>query len=155
MERIWDAFIKKEELESAPGVTDENLVRALTLSTYAAYIREMIDMEINICPEEVSEQIESVMADIYMTQTYAFEGRYPEPEEISAFLRLPDNAEARKNLTWLCVHSTRETWSETEKRLSEMLPVSELGKIDWDSEERRENAEKWARRFEQEGYVEL
>ena len=30
---MWDDFIKREELESSPGIIDENMIQALTLNT--------------------------------------------------------------------------------------------------------------------------
>ena len=30
---MWDDFIKREELESSPGIIDGNMIRALTLNT--------------------------------------------------------------------------------------------------------------------------
>ena len=153
--KIWDDFIRREELESSPGVIDEDLVRALTLNTYLAYIREMIETGENQYPELVAEQIETTMVSIFISYVHTFEGRYPEPDEISAYLKMPENVEARKNLTILCVHATMENWPGTEKQLRAMVPMAGLDKIDWDSEERRENAEKWRKRFEENEIIEL
>ena len=155
MERIWDSFIKREELESAPGVIDQDRVRALTLNTYLVYIRDMIEMGISEFPDAVAEQIEEVMMEIFLCYTYTFEGRYPEPDEISEHLDQPENVEARKNLTELCINANSDNWPEIEKQLTAMVPVAELEKINWDSDERKECAEKWRKRFEQDGYVEL
>ena len=53
-------------------------------------------------------------------------------------------------------HSPKvENWPGTEKQLRAMVPMAGLDKIDWDSEERRENAEKWRKRFEENEIIEL
>ena len=155
MEKIWDSFIKREELESAPGVIDTARVQALSLNTYLVHIRDMIEMGMTEYPEAVAEHIEDVMTDIFMDYTYTFEGRYPEPDEISDHLNLPENVDARKNLTAICLHANADNWPEIESQIKQMASVADLDKIDWNSEERRVNAEKMRRRFDQDGYIEL
>ncbi len=153
MLRIWDEFIKKEELESSPGVIDQDRVRALTLNTYLTHIRDMVMDGENQFPEFVSDHLETTMMCIFMDQTYVLEGRRPDDEEIRAYLNDPVNVEARENLRELCVKATPGNWPEIEEKLKEMAPVADLDKINWDSEERKKNAENWQRRFEENGGV--
>ena len=153
MEKIWDDFIRKEDLESSPGVIDTDRVRALTLNTYLTYIKEMVMDGENQFPEFVTDQLESVMLLIYSSQIQVLEGRRAEDEEIRAYLHDPVNVEARENLKELCVKATPETWPEVEEQLKEMAPVADLEKINWDSEERRKNQEKWDRRFKENGGI--
>jgi len=78
---IWDDFVKKEELETAPGVIDGELVQALMINTYPTYIREIIDTGENLFPEETAEQLETAMEMTFMSYIHTFEGRYPTPNE--------------------------------------------------------------------------
>ncbi len=155
MEKIWDDFIKREELEISPGVIDQDLVRALSLNTYLVYIRDMVNDGLNQFPEAVTDQLETVMEMIYESYVYVLEGRRPEPEEISAYKKDPENAEALQNMTRLCVSATEENWPELERQMKELIPDAVLDKINWDSAERRKNAEEWRKRFEKDGYIEL
>ena len=152
---IWDDFIKREELESAPGVIDQDRVRALTLNTYLTHIRDMVMDGENQFPEFVEDHLETTMLLIYSSQVWVLEGRQADDEEIRVYLRDPVNVEARKNLTELCVKATPESWPEIEKQLKELAPVRDLEKINWDSEERRKNAEEWDRLLGKDGFVEL
>ena len=152
---IWDEFIKKEELESSPGVIDQDLVRALTLNTYLTYIRDMVNEGMNEYPDFVSDQLEFVMMDIYLCSTYVLEGRHPDNDEISTYLDDPGNVEARNNLAAICVNSNPDSWPEVEEQLKSMVSGGKLERINWNSEERQKNAEKWRKRFEQDGYIEL
>ncbi len=152
---MWDDFIKREELESAPGVIDENMVRALTLNTYLAHIGEMVMDGTGKYADYVHEHLEDVMTDIFMCYSHVVEGYRPEPDEISAHLKLPENIEALNNLTTLCVNSDPENWPDTVNQLRSMLPETDLGRINLDTEERWQNAEKWKKRFEENGYIEL
>ena len=81
---------------------------------------------------------------IFIDSTHSFEGRSPEPEEISAFLKLPENVEARKQLTSLCVNADPDNWPETEKQLREAFSMKDMEAISWNSEERKQNAENGA-----------
>lgn len=155
MEMIWDEFIKREDLESSPGVIDQDCVRALTLNTYMVHMKDMIEMGMNLFPEAVSDHLEMVMMDIIMSQTYVLEGRRPDDEEISAWLKDPENVEARENLTELCIRATAETWPEVEQQLKELAPVADLAKMNWDSEERRKSVEELNARLERDGFIEL
>lgn len=156
--RMWDSFIKKEELESSPGVINEDLIRALTLNTYLVYIKDALDKGWNIYPEAAADMIENVMDQVFMCQTYIFTGRYPEPDESSAYSALPENVEAREKMTYLTCHATQENWEEIEQQLKDMAGAeafAALDKIEWDTEERRKTAEKWARRFKENDYIRL
>lgn len=155
MEMIRDDFVKKEELELAPGVIDEDRVRALTLNTYLVYIKEMINDGTNIFPEVVYDQIESLMMTNYMTSIYVLYNRQPDDDEISAYMNLPENQEARKSMTYLCVNANPDNWPEIEAQLKEMAPIDDLRKMSWDTKERRENAEKWRKRFKDNPIIEL
>ena len=127
MKPIWDDFIKREELETEPGVVNEDAVRELDLNTYLAHIKDMVEMGMNQYSEAVSEHLEDVMSDIYSCTVHALEGRYPEPDENSAHLRKPENVKALQNLTYLCVHATEENWPDIEKELRDMAGREEYG----------------------------
>lgn len=86
-----------------------------------------------------------------MSYVHVMEGRYPEPEEIENYLKKPENEEALRNLTYLCTHANADNWADVEKELRQIAPSSCLENINWDSAERRENAEKLRRRFEENG----
>ena len=154
-DHMWDTFIKREELESSPGVIDEDMIRALMLNTYLIHVREMIQDGSNRLPDFVSDHLEDVMTDIFLCYSHVVEGRDPDPDEISAHLELPENVEARKQWADICFNSDPDTWPETMERLREMLPDADLSRINWDSAERRKNAEKWEKRFAEKGYIEL
>lgn len=153
MEKIWDDFIKREEMECSPGVIDQDRVRALTLNTYLVHIREMVKDGENQLPFFVADHIESVMMDIFISQTYVLEGRRPDNEEINAYLNDPENVEARKHLVSLCINANPENWPEVERQLLEMIPDGSLEKINWNSVDRKENAKKWSRLFEENGGI--
>ena len=85
--RMWDDFIKREELECAPGVIDEGLVRALTLNTYMIHIRQLMDDGIAQFEDCVADQMENAMVDVLLCYTHVVEGRYPDVEEIDAYLK--------------------------------------------------------------------
>ena len=73
---IWDDFVKKEELETAPGVIDGELVQALMINTYPTYIREIIDTGENLFPEETAEQLETAMEMTFMSYIHTFESAF-------------------------------------------------------------------------------
>lgn len=152
---MWDSFIKREELESSPGVIDENMIRALTLNTYLLHIRELILDGSSKYPFWVVEHLEDVMMMIFMDYMQVVEGRHPELDEISDYLKKPENVEARKKWTLLCYKTDLENWPEVAKQLRGMLPEVDLSRINWDTEERRQNAEKMRKLFEEKGYIEL
>ena len=156
MRQIWDSFIKKEELEISPGIINHDAVRELDLNTYLVHIKDMIEMGMNQFPDAVSEHLEDVMADIYLCYIHTFEDRYPELDEIKTHLSIPENVEALQNLTYLCVHATEENWPEIEKELLDMAGSSSLGKINWNSKERKKNIEEWQKKFDEgNGILEL
>ena len=159
MDCIWNSDIRKEEIELCPGKIDEDAVRELTLNTYMSYIEGMIEMGENEFPDAVAEQIEDVMVDIFISYTHIMEGRCPEPEEISEHLRIPENVEARQNLTYLCVHSNEENWPEIKRQLQETLgsPSERVTQIKKREEEERETREKpeWLKKMNRDGFVEL
>lgn len=148
---IWDDFVKKEELETAPGVIDGELVQALMINTYPTYIREIIDTGENLFPEETAEQLETAMEMTFMSYIHTFEGRYPTPDEIVSYMEKPGNAEMLESLINLCLSNDLHTWPETERKIRETLPMHKLEKINWDSAERKENAEKLRKRFDENG----
>lgn len=152
---MWDDFIKREELESSPGIIDENMIQALTLNTYLIHIREMVMDGTGQFPDYVYEHLEDVMMNIFLCYSHVVEGHRPELEEISAHLKRPENIEALRNLTTLCVNSNPDNWSNAIEQLRELLPDTDLSRIDWNNEERRQNAEKWKKMFEEKGYIEL
>ncbi len=64
-----------------------------------------------------------------------------------------EQEKARKQLTSLCVNADPDNWPETEKQLHEAFSMKDLEAINWNSEERKQNAEKWRKRFEQDENV--
>lgn len=155
MEMIWDDFIKREELESAPGVIDQDRIRALTLNTYLTYIRDMVSDGTNVFPDYVAEQLKTVMELVFMDYIHVMEGRSAEPEEIHTYVNDPGNVESLRNMVAVCVNATKESWPKLENQFKELIPAESLERIHWDSKERQENAEKWRKRFESNGFVEL
>ncbi len=151
--RMWDCFIKREELESSPGLIDEDMIRALTLNTYLIHIREMVLDGSNKLPDFVSDHLETVMIDIFLCYQHVVEGHDPDQDEISAHLKSPENVEALKNLTALCSNSSPDNWPETVEQLWGNLPDVDLNRINWDSEERRKNAEEWQKSFAEHGGI--
>ena len=159
MDCIWNSYIRKEELEICPGTIDEDALRELTLNTYISYIEGMIEIGENEFPDVVAERFEDVMADIFISYIHIMEGRNAEPEEISAHLRIPENVEARQNLTYLCVNSNEENWPGIKRQLQEMLGsqserVAQIKKREEEEREKREKPE-WLKKMERDGFVEL
>ena len=152
---VWDDFIKREELESSPGIIDENMIRALSLNTYLIHIQEMIQDGTNKYPFWVAEHFETVMMDIFMSYKHAVEGRYPDPDEITEHLKMSENVDARKKLTALCYNTDLKDWPNVARQLRGMLPEIDPYRINWDTEERRQNAERWRKLFEEKEYLEL
>ncbi len=132
--RIWDDVLTREDLESEPGVIDQKKIQALTLNTYLMYIEDFIELGGNDSVDVASEQVEEFMTDNFMSYTHAMEGRYPEPEEIKAHLKKPENVEARKYWTYICVHATKENWPEFVKWLRKEWDIPE--EIEIKNEER-------------------
>ncbi len=110
--RVWNDYLTREDLESEPGVIDQKKIQALSLNTYLLYIGDLIELGGNDVVSVASDQVEEFMTNDFMWYTHAMEGRYPDPEEITAHLRKPENVEARKYWTYICVHATKENWPE-------------------------------------------
>ncbi len=122
---FWNDFITRENLEDESGMVDPEKVRVLSLNTYLRYIEDLIELGGNEDPHVASEQVEEFMVDDFMNYTHAMEGRYPEPEEITAHLREPENIRARQNWTYICVHANKENWPDFVKRIREEWNVPE------------------------------
>ena len=60
-----------------------------------------------------------------------------------------------KAVSNLCVNYNINTWPEELKRIRAMFPMEKLKKIDWESEERKQAAEKFRKRFKKDGFIEL
>ena len=123
--RTWDDFVTREDLETEAGTVDREKVRALSLNTYLQYIGDFLELGGNNLPNVAAEQVEDFMTNDFMSVTHALEGRWPEPEEIREHLRKPENAEARKYWTYICVHATKENWPDFVKQLREKWNIPE------------------------------
>ena len=123
--KTWNDFVTKEDLETESGVIDQDKVWALSLNTYLQYVEDFIEMDGHELPDIASEQVEDFMVEVFMSYTHAMEGRYPEPEEIREHLRKPENVEARRYWTYICVHANRENWAEFVKLIREEWSVPE------------------------------
>ena len=73
------------------------------------------------------------------TYSHVVEDSWPEPEEIADKLKLPETIETLQYLTSICVNSNHDDWPQVMKQLREMLPETDLDRINWDTEEKRQN----------------
>lgn len=124
MEYLND-YITRENLESEPGVIDQEKVRALRINLYLAYIDGCVELGGYEFPNIAAEMIEDVMLEEFCSYTHMLEGRYPELEEIKDHLRRPENVEVRKNWTEILTHANKDNWPETVRRFREELHVPE------------------------------
>ena len=123
--KIWNDFITKEDLESEPGVVDQDKIRALSVNTYLQFVEDFIELGGNEYPNIASEQVEDFMMHDFMSCFHVMEGRYPEPDEIVEHLRKPENVKARQYWTYICVHANKDNWPEFVKLIREELNVPE------------------------------
>ncbi len=142
--QYWDDFVTREDLESEPGVVDMDKVRALSLNTYLRYVEDFIELGGNDIPSVATEQVENFMVDDFMSYTHAMEGRYPDPEEIHAHLRKPENVAARQYWIWICLHATKENWPAFVKLIREDWEIPEHVEVK-NEEERIRKMEKLLR----------
>lgn len=120
-----NGYITREDLESEPGVIDQEKVRALRINLYLAYIEGCVGLGGYEFPDIAAEKIEDVMLEEFCSYTHMLEGRYPELEEIQEHLRMPENIEVRKNWTEILIYANKDNWPETVKRFREELHVPE------------------------------
>ena len=118
-------YITREDLESEPGVVDQEKLRALRINLYLAYIEGCVEIGGYDLPDLAAEQIEGVMFEEYFAYTHIMEGRYPELEEIREHLNMPENVEVRENWTRILTQANKDNWPETVKRFREELHVPE------------------------------
>ena len=123
--KYWNDFITMEDLVTESGEIDQDKVRALRLNTYFRYIEDFIELGGNQFPDVTSEMVEEFMTEDYVSYIHATEGRYPEPEETAEYLRQPENYEARKYWTYICVHADKENWPEFMKKIRDEWNVPE------------------------------
>lgn len=113
--KTWDDVTKEEIFqEIAPGVsaTNDYLVNQLNWTEYLRHMRDMLFMGMIDDPMITREHLQDVVADIFMNMTNAIEGRFPEPDEISNYIRSPYAQETINKLTSLALNLTEENWPE-------------------------------------------
>ena len=120
-----NGFIMREDLESEPGVIDQEKVRALRINLYLAYIDGCVELGGYEFPDLAAERIEDVMLEEFCAYTHVMEGRYPEFEEIQEHLTRPENIEVRENWTRILTHANKDNWPDTVRRFREELHVPE------------------------------
>lgn len=118
-------YIMREDLESEPGIIDQEKVQALRINLYLAYIDGCVELGGYEFPDLAAERIEDIMLDEFCTYTHILEGRYPEIEEIQEHLRRPENVEVRNNWTHILTHANKDNWPDTVKRFREELHIPE------------------------------
>lgn len=122
---MWTDFTKKEDLETESGAIDQDKIRLLSMNTYLKHIEDLIGMGANDDPEIAYDHLEDVMTDIFMCTTHAMEDRYPEPEEISEYLKKPENIEALQYWTYISVNADEYNWPALVKSIREELNIPE------------------------------
>lgn len=120
-----NSYIRREDLESEPGVIDWEKVRALTVNSYLEYIEDCVEMGGYQIPMIARDQMEDVMFLTVCDTISATEGRKPDLDEIDEYMKSPENVEALRNWTYICSHATKENWPETVRRFREELNVPE------------------------------
>lgn len=117
--KYWNDLITKEDLETVPGVIDQEKVRVLSMNLYLAYIEGCIELGGYEFPDIASEKMEDIMIEEFSCFIHATEGRFPTLDEITEHLKKPENIEVRKNWTYICVHANKENWTDIVKRIRE------------------------------------
>ena len=83
MEYLND-YITRENLESEPGVIDQEKVRALRINLYLAYIDGCVELGGYEFPNIAAEMIEDVMLEEFCSYTHMLEGRYQFPRQVDS-----------------------------------------------------------------------
>lgn len=122
MEYLND-YITREDLETEPGVVDQEKLRALRINLYLAYIEGCVELGGYELPDLAAEKIEDIMFEEFSSCIHVLEGRHPEYEEIREHLNKPENIEVRKNWTRILTHANKNNWPETVKRFREELHI--------------------------------
>ncbi len=122
---MWNDFITKEDLETESGAIDQDKIRLLSMNTYLRHVEDLIELGGSDDPEIAGEHMEDVMTDVFMCTTHALEGRYPEPDEISEYLKQPENVEALRYWTYICVNADGDNWPAWVKSIREELNIPE------------------------------
>lgn len=122
---MWNDYITREDLETETGEIDQEKVRALGINLYLAYIEGCVELGGCEFPDIAAEKVGDIMFDEYSIRIHATEGRWPDPEEIEAYLNRPESIEARKTWTEILTKANEKTWPGILKVFREELKVPE------------------------------
>ena len=114
-----------QDLTLPEGGFDQDLIKKMNLVEYLDEVEDLIRLGINNDPGPALEQIENVFMKIFMESCRVVEDRYPEPEEITAYLQRPDIAEEKQNLLYLAMHVDEDSWPRVRKALLKFAGVEE------------------------------